>query len=179
MIKPKFSFALRENLSLLCQERSTVELPLTPELFLPTKAESKASGYDVRCAIPEGILLKPYCYMKIPLGFRMFAPEGWWLQLAPRSGTFIKLHIHALYGIIDETYENEMVFVGQYIPDGCDMLSPGVDPMIKFGERIAQVVPVERQDMEIEGVSNSDIESLYKNRNASRGTGGFGSTGKI
>ena len=107
---PKFYFSVRSELKELCNQASS-KLKLTPELFLPRRADPEATGYDVRCAMPQGITIKPGSYMKIPLGFRMFAPSGWWLSLAPRSGTFMKKHIHPLYGVIDETFEDEMVFV--------------------------------------------------------------------
>jgi deoxyuridine 5'-triphosphate nucleotidohydrolase len=172
---PQFYFSLRSDLNVLCAAKGKV----TPSEFLPKRADAEATGYDVRCAIPEGIIVRPGCYVKIPLGFRMFAPKGWWLSLAPRSGTFIKKHIHALYGVIDETYENEMMFVGQYIPDACDLLSANIDLSIEFGERIAQIIPVERKSMEVVGLTPEELDIKYRERSASRGTGGFGSSGKF
>lgn len=176
MNKPKFSFALREDLKDLCD--LTTDPKLTPEMFLPTKSEEKASGYDVRCAEPKGIVLKPNCYVRIPLGFRMFAPEGWWLKVVPRSSTFIKLHIHALYGVIDQIFEHQNMFIGHYIPDASLMLSHMTEPVIKFGERIAQIIPVERQEMEVESISNDNIDLAFKNRDGIRGVG-FGSSGRF
>src|SRR5258708_7414353 len=63
--------------------------------FIPTRARSKDTGYDVRCAELNGMDLIPGCYFKMKLGFRMFAPDGWWLSLSPRSGTFLNSNIHA------------------------------------------------------------------------------------
>ncbi len=150
---------------------------LTPQDFLPKKGEPLATGADVRCAEPNGIILRPGCYMLISLGFRMFAPSGWWLELRPRSGTFAKRQIHALYGVIDETYENKLMFAGQYIPNSCDLLSADVEKKIEFGERIAQVIPVARKNLAVTGVSNEQLDAMFAARNAARGTGGFNSTG--
>jgi deoxyuridine 5'-triphosphate nucleotidohydrolase len=171
---PQFYFSVRDDLTTLC-----LDTKVTPENFLPNKADPESTGYDVRCAQPGGIIIKPGSYLKIPLGFRMYAPAGWWLSLAPRSSTFIKKHIHALYGVIDQTYENEMMFVGQYIPDSSDLLNSNVDLSIEFGERIAQIIPVERQDMVINSISSKEIDEKYSLRNTSRGIGGFGASGKF
>jgi dUTPase len=147
--------------------------------FLPTRAREKDSGFDVRCAEPGGIELIPGRYFKMRLGFRMFAPDGWWLSLAPRSGTFIKRHIHALYGVIDETFEDEMCFVGQYIPDAGKILAANSNPVVKFGERIAQVLPAPRWEMPVVAVSEEEMDLKFKERNDPRGTGGFGSSGTV
>lgn len=149
---------------------------ITAESFLPTRSRPKDTGYDVRCAEPKGLELIPGSYFKMKLGFRMFAPDGWWLSLAPRSGTFINSNVHALYGIIDETYENEMCFVGQYIPDTNKLIPNGKRVRVEFGQRFAQVLPVPRWDMPTNKISNEEIEAKYKERNDVRGTGGFGSS---
>lgn len=180
MINPEFHFSLRVDLEALCVvENDKTGGKLKASDFLPTKAEPEATGYDVRCAVDGGINLKPGCYVKIPLGFRMFAPKNWWLSLSPRSGTFAKRHIHALYGVIDECFEAENMFIGQYIPDACDLLNSVKDPYIAFGERIAQLIPIERKDMLVKPASPEEIEKMYSTRNAVRKTGGFGSTGAL
>src|SRR5579885_1516749 len=85
--------------------------------FLPKQAESKATGYDVRACMEDKkpLTIRPGQYVKIPLGVRAFVPEGYWYELKPRSSSFAKKHLHALYGTIDETYALELVFAAQYI----------------------------------------------------------------
>jgi len=207
---PNFIFALREDL----EQYSKSE-------FIPERADEQATGWDVRCAEPGGVQLYPFEHAKIRLGIRMFAPPEWWLELRPRSSTHAKKHLHSLYGVIDETFENEILFSCQYIPVttwtpqyewmkpdgshgdylGYDSLDKGPyrrhfnnestlpDPgflqntfrhhpiHIEFGERIGQVRPVIRESMTIRKVSNKEYDQLCKERNASRGTGGFGSSG--
>src|SRR6266404_3537788 len=104
-MNPEFLFSLREDLQ-------------NEKQFLPTRAEEKASGWDVRAAMPDRkpLIIKPFEYVKIPLGFRTFCPEGWWYELKPRSSTFAKKHLHSLYGTIDETFEGEALYCGQFIP---------------------------------------------------------------
>ena len=181
---PEFRICLRDDL----QDASE---------FLPTKSEPLATGWDVRCAEPEGVLLKPFERYMIRLGFRSFCPEGWWYELKPRSSTFVKKYLHALYGTIDETYEKELVFACHFIPtvewspiDDSRVWAFSIkeNPLshflglkdcqrIEFGERIGQIVPVKRQEMKIIQVSKEEYDESCKNRNASRKTGGFGSSG--
>lgn len=156
MEAPVFKFALKEGLS---------------DLYLPVRGSERATGWDVRST--EDIVMYPGDYVKIPLGFRMFSPPGWWMELRPRSSSFAKKHLHALYGVIDEDYEGDCVFACQYRPT----LDFSSQLTIKAEEAIGQIIPVRRQEMIIERVSNEEYESLCKERNTKRGTGGFGSTG--
>jgi len=178
---PNFKFALREDL----QD--------TGDLFLPTRATPKATGWDVRAATEnrQPLVIKAGEYVKIPLGFRVVVPEGWWYELKPRSSSFTKKNLHALYGTIDSDFENEALFACQYIPNlvvqsfGDDSYSSIMrvknkleSIKIKFGEAIGQIIPVRRQEMNVEIISNNDCDELYAIRGDKRGLGGFGSTSK-
>lgn len=180
---PTFKFALRDDLQ-------------DDKRFLPTRAEPKATGWDVRAAqrnkLP--IIIRPFQYAKISLGFRGFCPDGWWYELKPRSSTFAKKNLHALYGTVDETYEGELVFACQYLPevswleDGADddsiLIAESWDDYstnelkIEFGDAIGQLIPIRRDLMIVEGITNEEYDRLCKERAAVRGAGGFGSTGK-
>jgi dUTP pyrophosphatase len=141
--------------------------------FLPTRSHPEDTGWDVKSA--QAVTLNPGQYFQISLGFRVFAPEGWWLECRPRSSSFSKKHLHSLYGVIDQTYEGICFFSCQYIPDASSFGSP--DLVIARGDRIGQLVPVRRQEMKVESVTDEEFEILCKERNASRKAGGFGSTG--
>lgn len=157
---PKFKFAIRNDLD---------------NTFLPTRGEPFATGWDVRAAFTDKKILRvrPGEYFKIPLGFRVCAPEGWWLELHPRSSSFIKKYMHNLIGIIDEHFFFEVSFVGQYIPD---IHSMGQDLIINFGDRIGQVIPIQRVEMSVESLSNKEFDDICREKMAVR-NGGFGSTG--
>lgn len=159
---PRFLFALREDLK-------------DNKEFIPSRAEPHATGYDVCAAQSDrkDIILRAGQYIKIPLGFRAYCPPGWWYKLVPRSSSFAKKSLHALYGTIDETYENELVFACQYLPD---IKSLSTDITIKFGDPIAQIIPEKRVDMDVTQISNEEYDSMCKERNGVRGKGGFGST---
>jgi dUTPase len=159
---PTYQFALRDDVK-------------DDLRFLPTKGEPNATGYDVKAAPKDRqpIILHPGWYAKIPLGFRAFIPEGWWMELRPRSSSFAKKSMHTLYGVIDQDFSLENLYACQYLP--VDMSFHNT-LTIEFGESIGQMVPIKRQEMIVESVSNEEIEQLYKKRNAVR-NGGFGSTG--
>lgn len=179
--KPIFKFALRSDLK-------------DQKQFLPKRSESKSSGWDVFAAMSDKqpLVIKPFQHVKIPLGFRAFCPEGFWYELKPRSSTFAKKNLHALYGTIDEAYENELVFACQYIPQ-LDMIlhrmkfegefsglfneSIYQTLTIQWGEPIGQIIPVRRQEMEVVDISNEEYDALCAERKGERGTKGFGEMG--
>lgn len=172
---PSFIFGLDENLESACTKHNTMhpKNPLKPEDFLPKQANMTDTGYDVRCAEPNGVSLKPGVYKLINLGFNVFCPDGWWLKLVPRSSTFAKKHCHALYGTIDESYPDNVKFAVQYIPDSSVLLKNELS--ISFGERIGQIIPVRREIMEVKIGSKEEIKKLHALRASGR-IGGFGST---
>jgi len=177
METPNFYFCLNDNLQELCNLNS--DLKITPELFLPTRGRPKDTGFDVRCAVYPGVTLTPGGYFKIPLGFKMFAPDGWGLDLRARSGTFVNLNIVSHLGTIDQTFESEMLFAGRYDPDARKLLGAAEPKIISFGERIAQLIPVKVQNMTRTICSTEEYKKLCEKRNDERGEGGFGSSGRF
>ncbi len=179
---PIYKFAIREDLHDVAEK------------FLPTRATSRATGWDVCAAIKDrnSLNISFGQYVKIPLGFRSFVPEGWWYELKPRSSTFGNKNLHSLYGTIDEDFQGELLFACQYLPNlaiqshgrawNFDKLNFLVadkeypDLKIKFGDAIGQIIPIRRQEMIVEDISNEEFDSLCKRRNAERGDGGFGSS---
>lgn len=159
---PTFKFALRQDL-------------VEHKEFLPTQGDALATGWDVRAALNgrTSISLRAGQHVRIPLGFRAFCPPGWWYELRPRSSSFAKKSLHALYGVVDETYEGELIFAAQYLPDVTKFAH---DLTITFGEPIGQIIPVTRKSMIVEEVSNEEYEALCAERAGTRGAGGFGST---
>lgn len=165
---PVFGFALREDLK---EEKQ----------FLPTRATPKSTGWDVRAATEDKkpLVLRAGQYFKIPLGIRALCPAGWWYEVKPRSSTFAKKYIHALYGTVDEDYEGELVFAGQYLPD-INVFAK--DLTIEWGDAIAQIIPIKREEMNVLEYTNQEMSDAYEFRNSGveiiRGAGGFGSTDK-
>jgi dUTP pyrophosphatase len=138
--------------------------------YLPTKSDPLATGWDVR--VSEDVVLKPYEMVVMPLGIRCIIPDGWWLQICPRSSTFTKLDLHALYGVIDQNYVDPIKFAAKWMPS---TVSHSGYQKINCGTRIAQLIPRRREEIEVKLLSSDEFDNQVKEN---RG-GGFGSTGII
>lgn len=128
----------------------------TPERANPTDA-----GMDLKAGI--GVKLTPNRETKIPLGIKAEVPVGYCAILLPRSGIGGRgLELMNTAGIIDTDYRGEWI---AWVRNKSD--SNIID--IKYGERIVQcvIVPVYLEEW-VKGQVNE----------TTRGTGGFGSSGK-
>ena len=130
-------------------------------LPMPAYATSGAAGMDI-CAA-ESLTLRAGKRHAVATGFAFAIPDGYEVQVRPRSGLALKHGITCLNtpGTIDSDYRGEVKVILANLGDE--------DFMINTGDRIAQIVvaPV-TQGMMIEVDALDDTE---------RGTGGFGSTG--
>jgi dUTP pyrophosphatase len=136
-------------------------LPHGADLPLPTYATVGAAGMDVVSA--EDLTLAPGARHAVATGLAMAIPDGFEVQVRPRSGLALKHGISCLNtpGTIDSDYRGEVKII---------LANLGTDPFeIKRGDRIAQLVaaPVQR-------AAFAEVEDLDE---TSRGAGGFGSTG--
>jgi dUTP pyrophosphatase len=130
-------------------------------LPLPAYATAGAAGMDVVAA--EDLILPPRGRHAVATGFALAIPEGYEVQVRPRSGLALKHGITCLNtpGTIDSDYRGEVKVI---------LANLGDAPFpIGRGDRIAQLVPAPVQRAELEEVAALD-ETL-------RGIGGFGSTG--
>ena len=130
-------------------------------LPMPAYATSGAAGMDI-CAA-ESLTLRAGKRHAVATGFAFAIPDGYEVQVRPRSGLALKHGITCLNtpGTIDSDYRGEVKVILANLGDE--------DFVINTGDRIAQIVvaPV-TQGMMIEVDALDDTE---------RGTGGFGSTG--
>lgn len=158
---------MQQNASLV-----TVEIAWTDAadraLGLPSYETAGAAGADLRANLVVedrelGLSLQPGARALVPTGLRMAVPQGYEVQVRPRSGLALK-HGLALVnspGTIDCDYRGEV---------GVIVINHGADPfVVTHGMRIAQMVlaPVTRAAPMI-------VETL---EDTARGSGGFGSTG--
>ena len=134
-------------------------------LGLPAHATPGAAGADLRANLPDRgqIVLEPGARALVPTGLRLAIPEGFEVQIRPRSGLALKhgITLPNAPGTIDSDYRG---------PLGVIVMNAGTEPfVIAHGDRIAQMVvaPVIRADFEV-------VETLP---DTARGAGGFGSTG--
>ena len=139
-------------------------LPHGSGLPLPQRMTPGSSGCDIRAALEEPLDLLPGSRALIPTGFCLEIPEGYEVQVRPRSGLAIKYGVTVLNapGTIDADYRGEVKII---------LVNLSPQPfVVKNGDRIAQLVPMKV-------ASHLDFSEHDSIADSSRGEGGFGSTG--
>ena len=137
-------------------------LPHGEGLPLPAYATQHAAGMDVVAA--EALTLRPGERHAVATGFAIAIPEGYEVQVRPRSGLALKHGITCLNtpGTIDSDYRGEVKVI---------LANLGSEDFeIVRGERIAQLVPAQ--------VQRARFAEVRELGSTERGTGGFGSTGR-
>lgn len=110
-------------------------------------------------------IILPFSHNIIPTGCYVQIPEGYEIQVRPRSGIGAKTNMIAHWGTIDNDYRGNI---------GIIINNPSPNSYIIFpNERLAQGVFAKVEQCEFKKVKS--IEELTK---TDRGEGGFGSTGK-
>ena len=137
-------------------------LPHGEGLPLPAYATEHAAGMDVVAA--EDVTLRPGWRHAVATGFAIAIPEGYEVQVRPRSGLALKHGINCLNtpGTIDADYRGEVKVI-------LANLGTAVVELAR-GERIAQLVPAP-----VQRAAFVEVEQLDE---TIRGEGGFGSTGR-
>jgi dUTP pyrophosphatase len=129
----------------------------------PAYATPGAAGMDVRAYLQEPVVLKPLQRTLVPTGLFVELPEGYEIQMRPRSGMALKhgITLANTPGTIDADYRGEIGVILINLSDTEFTINPG--------ERICQMVVSTYIQIEWEAVDAiSDTE---------RGEGGFGHTG--
>jgi dUTP pyrophosphatase len=108
-------------------------LPHFEGLELPAYETSGSAGMDVRAALPAGdpLTLKPGARAMVPTGLSVAIPEGYEIQVRPRSGLAAKHGLTCLNtpGTIDSDYRGEIKVI---------LINLGAEAfVIQRGERIA------------------------------------------
>ena len=131
---------------------------------LPQYETSGSAGMDVRANISENIELAPMERTLIPTGLFVEIPNGFEMQVRPRSGLAIKKGITLVNspGTIDSDYRGEIKVIVINLSTDVQIIEPA--------ERIAQLVVAkyEKVDWELTTILSE----------SERGIGGFGSTGR-
>ena len=131
---------------------------------LPEYSTEFSAGLDLRANIDDEIILKPFERMLIPTGLYIELPEGFEAQIRPRSGLALKHGISIVNspGTIDSDYRGEI---------GIILINLSNENfVIRDGERVCQMVI-----NKFEQISWDEKEEI---NSTTRGSGGFGHTGK-
>lgn len=131
---------------------------------LPAYATSGSSGMDIRANLDISQTLKPLERTLIPTGIFIEIPQGYEVQVRPRSGLAIKQGITCLNtpGTIDADYRGEIKVILINLSQE--------EQVIQHGDRIAQIV--------LQQVEQALWKSVEELQTSERNAGGFGHTGK-
>lgn len=132
-------------------------------LSLPAYETELAAGMDICAALRESLVLQPGDIGLVPTNLAVAIPEGFEIQVRPRSGLAVKFGLTVINapGTIDADYRGEIKIA---------LVNLGREPfVIQRGDRVAQLVlaPVARAQWSL-------LEHLDS---TPRGAGGFGHTG--
>ncbi|MDR7313887.1 dUTP diphosphatase [Brevibacillus nitrificans] len=159
---------------------------LHPDAVIPQYARAMDAGFDLVAV--EDVLIAPGASVKVPTGLAFALPEGFELQVRPRSGISAKtkLRLSNAPGTIDAGYRGEVAILVDNTREASRAyknvcldasekevtVDQEVDThsyLIKKGDRLAQgviaIVPV------------AQFEVVDELDETERGTGGFGSSG--
>ena len=135
----------------------------------PEYATNGSSGFDLRANLPNGSIEIPSGEVRlIPTGLYFDIPEGFEIQVRPRSGLAAKNSVTVLNtpGTVDSDYTGEVKVI---------LINHGKETFtVNHGDRISQAVFATVLGKSI--VKLKEISEIIKN--TERGSGGFGSTGK-
>ena len=133
----------------------------------PFYSTEGSSGFDLRANLEDDTILEVGDYAMVPTGLFFEIPEGFEIQVRPRSGLAVKKGVTVLNspGTIDWDYRGEIKVI---------LINHGREAfIIKHGERIAQGV--------MAAVTAKSVVTLQRvseiTTETDRGSGGFGSTG--
>ena len=134
------------------------------DIPLPVYATRGSAGLDIAAAVKEEIIIPKGKIGFVPTNFSVEIPEGYEIQVRPRSGLAVKHGITVLNspGTIDSDYRGEVKII---------LINLGEeDYKISRGERIAQLV--------VSKVYQAKFLEADNLNDSHRGEGGFGHSGK-
>lgn len=133
-------------------------------LPLPKYETTGSAGMDVVAAVEETMVIEAGKVGLVPTGLKVAIPEGFEIQVRPRSGLALKKQITLLNtpGTIDSDYRGELKII---------VANLGTEDFeINRGDRIAQIVLSQVPQIDWNVVEELDATV--------RGEGGFGHTGQ-
>lgn len=134
------------------------------DIPIPSYTTKGSAGMDIRAAVEDEIILEKGKVGLIPTNLSVEIPEGYEIQVRPRSGLALKHGIGILNspGTIDSDYRGEIKIIMMNFSEE--------NFTIKRGERIAQLIVSKVYSAKL--IETDDLNDSH------RGEGGFGHTGK-
>lgn len=125
----------------------------------PVSAYEGDAGYDM--IVSKDIVIRSRQIMNIPTNLRIDPKENIWFEIKSRSSTFAKRHLEVQDAVIDRGYRGDLYAIA-FNPNGHEV-------HLVRGERIAQIIPHRLIPVRFE---------RGKLSRSTRGSGGFGSSGR-
>lgn len=141
-----------------------IKIVNTSENQIPEYATAGSSGLDLRANLEFPVTLKPMERRMIPTGLFLEIPEGYEVQVRPRSGLAIKHGITCLNspGTVDSDFRGEIKII---------LINLSLEEnTINHGDRIAQMV--------VAKIEKALLLPARELASSLRGEGGFGHTGR-
>jgi len=136
-------------------------LPHGDGLPVPAPATAGAAGCDIASA--DGVVLPPLGRVLVRTGFAVAVPDGYEMQVRPRSGLALRhgISLPNTPATIDSDYRGELMIA---------LVNLGAEPFeVTRGMRIAQLI--------VAPVARPAFREVAELPGTERGEGGFGSTG--
>lgn len=152
------------------KKKMEIKIKLLPGGKMPTKAHRTDAAWD--CYAREDITVGAAPVL-IGLGFMIEPPEGYYVEIVPRSSIGLKTQLRQpnSIGIIDNGYRNEVkaMYESRLMPSSGMLDCITIPQKIKAGDRIAQMILRKQEEAEL-----VEVDELSETE---RGANGFGSTG--
>lgn len=132
---------------------------LNKHAVIPQYAKAGDSGFDL--VATEDVIIAPGETALIPTGLAFEIPQGYEMQIRPRSGISLRTKLRVQLGTVDSGYRGE---IGVIVDN-----NHGVKYRIEKGYRIAQGV--------IAPVASATFTEVDELGGSDRGEEGFGSSG--
>ena len=179
-----YSLRLAEMRALL-EPKETVKVKrLHPDAVMPRRAHAGDAGFDLVAV--EDTIIEPGETALIETGLAFELPQGYEMQIRPRSGVTLKTKLRVQLGTVDSNYRGEVGVIvdnthnGHYPNGAVHRYGFTIDGskargerygayVIRKGDRIAQAIIQRLPDVEL-----IEVEELG---DSERGEGGFGSSG--
>ena len=144
-------------------EHIVIKCKMAEGAKLPAYQSEGAAGADISANVAEPVVIPPGGFAAIQTGVHMEIPEGYEVQVRPRSGLAAKHGVTCLNapGTIDSDYRGEVKII---------LINHGAKPFtVNHGDRVAQLV--------VAAVSQAKFAPAVTLTRSGRDEGGFGSTG--
>ena len=133
-------------------------------ISLPSYATEGSAGLDIYAALEKPMKISSGSIEMVPTNISVEIPEGYEIQVRPRSGLAAKHGIGILNspGTIDSDYRGEITII-----------------IINFGKEGFIIQPAERiAQLVLSKVYKAEFVEAKELNNTNRGEGGFGHTGR-